>query len=184
MTRATTPAQDAALDRRITQPIYLVEVLIEGQEYLSTLGERVVDGITYSSGVNLRSINNWSSALVTLPPTPARMAQFVSQSWRYGRCRISLLPATHYPLLIQPGYVADGYFLQGDVYGEPMLLIDGELTSAAMSGEGHIEFTVANRIAVGRWLPAARIAPPICNHLPKPGTVVVWEGDRYTLEAR
>lgn len=184
MTRTTTAAQDAALDRRITKPVYLVEITIEGQEYLSTNGAREVDGITYASGVNLRGIQNWSSAVVTLPPTPERMAQFVSQSWRYGRCRISLLPATTYPLLIQPGYVEEGFFIQGDVYGETMLLIDGELTSAAMSGEGQIEFTVANRISVGRWLPAARIAPPLCNHLPKPGTVITWEGDRYTLEAR
>jgi len=182
--RATDAAQDAILAERFTRPIYMVEIDIGGQEYLSTNGDVTVAGIDYTGAdVGLRSIQNWSSAVVSLLPTPERVAQVVSQSWRYGRCRISLLPATYYPLLIQPGYVADGYFLQGAVYADPMLLVDGELTAASFSGD-RVEFTVASRVSVGRWLPAARIAPPICNHLPKPGTVIVWEGDRYTLEAR
>ena len=182
--RATTAAQDAVLAERFTRPIYLVEVAIDGQEYLSTNGDVELDGIAYTGAdVGLRSIENWSSAVVSLLPTPERVAQVVSQSWRYGRCRISLLPATYYPLLIQPGYVADGYFIQGAVYGEAMLLVDGELTAASYSGD-RVEFTVASRVSVGRWLPAARIAPPLCNHLPKPGTTITWEGDRYTLEAR
>jgi hypothetical protein len=182
--RTTDSEQSALLDSRVTKPIYLVEIAIDGQEYLSTNGTQDVDGVTYvGADVGLRSIQNWSSAVVSLLPTPARVAQVVSQSWRYGRCRVSLRPATYYPLLIQPGYVADGFFIQGDVYADPILLIDGELVSASLSGD-RVEFTVAHRVSVGRWLPAARIAPPLCNHLPKPGTVVTWEGDRYTLEAR
>lgn len=182
--RSTTAAQDEVLALRFTRPIYLVEIAIDGQEYLSTNGDVTVGGITYAGAdVGLRSVQNWSSAAVSVLPTPARVAQVVSQSWRYGRCRISLLPATYYPLIIQPGYVEEGFFVQGPQYAEPMLLVDGELTSASLSGD-RVEFTVASRVSVGRWLPAARIAPPLCNHLPKPGTVITWEGDRYTLEAR
>lgn len=189
MTRTTTADQDAILAERFTKPVYLVDIEIDGQEYLSTNGTMVVDGVTYTGSdpeqsVRISAINNWESATLALPATVARVTQFGAQSWRYGRCRISLRVATYWPILIQPGYVEEGFFIQGDTFADPpMLLIDGEITAGALNGE-FIEYTVSHLVTVGRWLPGVRIAPPICNHLPKPGTVIVWEGDRYTLEAR
>lgn len=184
MTRATTTDQDAALASRFTKPIYLLEIEIDGQEYLSTNGDVTVGTQVYAgSSCAVRSIGNGENASIALRPTAERVAQFVSQSWRYGRCRISLLPGRNVLEYFEPDYVEDDYGEQGDVFAEPMVLLDGELTDGRMSANA-VEFTVANRIAVGRWLPAVRIAPPICNHLPTIGRVVTWEGDRYTLESR
>lgn len=182
--RDTTSAQDAVLDRRFTKPVYLVEIEVDGQEYLSTNANQEVGGQTWIGGqVMLKRIENGVRASIALRPTPERMAQFESQSWRYGSCRISLLPGTSFPLIWAEGYAADGYAYQGDVFADPILLIDGELVSGSV-GPSSVDFEIAHRISVGRWLPAVRIAPPICNHLPRVGTVITWEGDRYMLEAR
>lgn len=182
--RTITAIQEAALERRDTKPIYIVEINVDGQEYLSSNGDRIVNSITYvGADIGITSIENWSSARLKLLPNPARVSQFISQSWRYGTCRISLLPATYDPTIIEAGYVVDEYAFQGEQLFTPILLIDGELTSASLSANS-LEFTIANRVSVGRWLPALRIAPPICNHLPKVGTVITWQGDNYTLEAR
>lgn len=182
--RTIDASQQAALDRRDTKPVYIIEINVDGQEYLSSNGDRVVSGTTYvGADVGITSIENWSSARLKLLPNPARVNQFISQSWRYGTCRISLLPTTYDPEIIEDDYVVDDYASQGEQQFTPILLIDGELTSASLSANS-LEFTIANRVSVGRWLPALRIAPPICNHLPKVGTVIVWQGDNYTLEAR
>lgn len=184
MTRTIDADQTAALSRRETRPIYLVDIEVDGQEYLCTNGTYTVNGNTYiGADVGITSIENWSAARIKLLVNPARVAQFVSQSWRYGTCAIYLLPSTYDPEIYQDDYVEDDYAIQGEVLADPILLIDGELTSAMM-GSDKIEFTIANRVSVGKWLPGLRIAPPICNYLPKAGTVIVWEGDNYTLEAR
>lgn len=183
--RTLNTGQQSAIYRRETKPVFLITINVDGIEYLSTNGVRVVGGNTYTEAdVGITSIENWSSARLKLVANPARIQQFVSQSWRYGSCSISLLPVSYDPEIYDSGYVLSGYAQQGEVAYDPLLLIDGELTSASFAGDGSLEFTIANRVAVGRWLPSIRIAPPICNFLPKPGTTIKWEGDNYTLEAR
>lgn len=41
------------------------------------------------------------------------------------------------------------------------------------------EATVDDEVA-----PRTRLIPPICNHLPAPGTKFTWAGEVYILEAR
>lgn len=183
--RTLNAGQQTAIYRRDTRPVFLIDINVDGVEYLSTNGTRVISGNTYTeAGVGITSIENWSSARLKLLANPARIQQFVSQSWRYGSCQIYLLPTSYDPMIYQDGYVLDGYAIQGEIEYDPLLLIDGELTSASFAGDDALEFTVANRVTVGRWLPSVRIAAPICNHLPRPGTTIKWENDNYTLEAR
>ncbi|MDP3228402.1 MAG: hypothetical protein Q8N13_10560 [Acidovorax sp.] len=182
--RAITSAQLDALDRRDTRPIYLIELYIDGDERYSTNGHQAVGLVEYAGAdIGLASIDNWASARIKLLATPARVAQLMSQAWRHGYCRVYLLPVATYPRITQPGYVQAGYGVQGDYQSEPILLVDGELTAANLGPE-RCEFTVSHRVTVGRWLPALRIDPPLCNHLPRHGEVVVWENEKFTLEAR
>ena len=176
--------QRAALEGRATRPVYLVDLYIAGDERFSTNGDQALGLVAYpGSDIGLASVDNWQSASIRLLPTPARVAQLVSQAWRHGYCRISLLPVLEYPQWLQAGYVEDDYALQGLRQSAPILLVDGELTGAALSSE-RIEFTVSHRVSAGRWLPALRIDPPLCNHLPRPGEVIEWDNEKFTLEAR
>lgn len=182
--RVITADQRALLSERATQPVYLVELFIAGEERFSTNGDRAIGVVSYpGSDIGLSAIDNWQSASIKLRATPARVAQMLSQVWRYGYCRISLLTAMEYPQWLQSDYVEESYAIQGRYQAEPILLLDGELTGAAMSSD-KVEFTVSHRVTVGRWLPALRIDPPLCNHLPRPGEVIVWENEKFTLEAR
>ena len=182
--RPVSEQQETALLSRSTRPVYLIDLYISGDERYSTNGDQMV-GLTAYAGadIGLSSIDNWASASIKLLPTPGRISQLVSQVWRHGYCRIYLLPVAKYQQITQPGYVAAGYGIQGLAQAESMLLLDGELTGADMGAE-RCEFTVSHRVSVGRWIPALRIDPPLCNHLPRPGEIIVWENEKFTLEAR
>lgn len=182
--RQITSDQQDSLDKRDTRPIYLIDLYIEGDERYSTNGTQTVGLVEYAGAdIGLVAIDNWAGARIKLLPTPVRVAQLLSQVWRHGSCRVYLLPTGSYPLIFQPGYVQAGYGIQGEHQSVPILLVDGELTSATLGPE-RCELTVSHRVTVGRWLPALRIDPPLCNHLPRSGEVVVWENEKFTLEAR
>lgn len=183
MARSVTVSQDELLRQPVTRPVFLIDILVDAQEHLSTNGDLVVGDTVYTaSTVELVNIDDWRQAKIGLPSTPARTQQFLSQSWRSGACKVWLVPSVYAPFLIDDDYVEDDYALEGYVIDAPILLVDGELTEAE-KGE-NIVFTVENRISIGRWLPGIRLAAPVFNHLPKAGRVFVWEGERFTLEAR
>lgn len=182
MARSVNPTQDLLLREPVTRPVYLIDILVDSQEYLSTHAEVEVNGNLYlESDATIENIDDWRQARIRLQPTVARTQQVLSQSWRYGYCRVYLQPTVYLPQLLDPGYVEEGYAFEGVVREEPILLVDGELTS--MEKNDVIIFTVENRISIGRWLPGIRISAPTFNHLPKAGQVFTWEGERFTLEA-
>lgn len=184
MARETNPLQRALLRQRDTRPVYLARIDAGGQEFHSTSGRHVIDDEEYlPGGFSLDSMRNWSEASISMPATADRTDAMISGAWRNGECLISLLPAVRRPLLIQPGYVADGYFLQGDVYGDPILLLPGILVDAKPSGS-RIQYRVVHHTLVSHYSPSFRLAPPVCNHLPRPGTVFERDGERFVLEAR
>lgn len=182
--RALTTSQLDTLAVRNTKPVYLVELFITSEEYYSTNGDRVTDSKLFvGSDLGLSSIDNWQSANIKLRPEPWRVTQVINQDWRHGSCKIYLLPSADYPFLMPPGYVEEGYAAEGLFTDEPILLLDGQITGANYNAD-KCEFTVSHVITVGRWIPALRIDPPLCNHLPRPGEIVVWENEKFTLEAR
>lgn len=171
------------VSHRETMPVYLVEINLSGQERLSTSGDRTVGDEVYAGGdVGVRGLDNWAAAQIRLRATPERVAQVLAPGWRGADCRIWLLPYYEYPRLIEDGYYDDGLAMSGPYTAAPILLLDGVLTGAAVGDA--VELSVAHRAAVARWVPGIRIAAPLCNHLPRPGTVFTWAGDNYTLEAR
>lgn len=176
--------QSALLAQRETRPIYLIVIDAAGQEYLSTSGTHSIDDIPYTPGdVGLRAVTDWSEATITLRPTPARVERAIGGEWRRGSCDIYLLPATRYPLIYEDGYVEDGYAMQGDTYGDPILLLPGAMSAARVTDRG-VEYRVVHRARTARWSPPIRVAPPAFNHLPRPGTIITWGGERFVLEAR
>lgn len=184
MTRTVSIEQLLFLEQEVTHPVFLIEIEVVEPEYLSTNGAVTIDGTPYvESAVSLENIDDWRQAVVRLPGTLERRQQLNSQSWRDGFCRIHLLPALYFAQLVDPGYVDDGYALEGLQYSEPILLVDGTITSGDMSDEV-VSYTIENRVSASRWLPGIRISAPVFNHLPKAGQVFIWENDRFTLEAR
>lgn len=179
-----TEEQFLLLDDTVTRPIYLIEIDAGGQEKLSTGGDVTVGEDLYHGGsAGLRALDDWSAARIVLPATAERVQQVIDQDWRRGRCDIYLVAAGRFPLLLDQDYVEEDYFMQGDVYAAPLLLLPGVLTGASYGNSG-VEFEVQHVSRVAKWSPAVRIAPPVFNHLPRPGTVISWAGEQFVLEAR
>lgn len=183
--RSLTSLQQTLLSAPDTVPVYLVALDFTGPEWLSTNGPQTVDGQAYSNGeVALAALGNWTQARLLLRPTAARLARLKDPDWRMAPCTIWQLPTVDYPMLIEPGYVEPGYALQGRVQAPPLKLLDGVLAAGSMAQNGALELMVTHRALVRRWTPRLRIAAPLCNHLPPPGTRLEWEGEVVVLEAR
>lgn len=63
------------------------------------------------------------------------------------------------------------------------LVFDGVMNNVQPFGVG--EKVTVNITTEGRLnskAPRLRFLPPLCNHLPAPGTVITWGGERYILE--
>jgi hypothetical protein len=176
--------QQLMLSQRDTLPVYLV-ALGDGAEYLSTNGNRTVGDVQYIGGdVGLSAMQDWSTATLTLMPTPARVAWMISGEWRGLACDISLLPGANFDTLVEPDYWEPDYAYQGVRFADPILLMPGRLDSARMAGNGRVEFTVVHRSRTAKWSPSFRIGPPWCNHLPRAGEVIEWGSERYIVEGR
>jgi len=182
--RSTDATQTALLAEPVTAPIYLVELdMGAGQEWLSTNGDQTVDATTYTGAdVGVAGMDNWQRGSIRLLPTAARAAQVIAGDWRGKACNIYLLPCVRYPQIVEDGYFAPGYMVQGTTYGNPILLLAGELVSASLGDK--LEIGVTHSALVSKICPRTRLAAPILNSLPAPGSQFVWGGVTYTLEAR
>lgn len=182
--RTTDTTQTALLAEPVTAPIYLVEIdMGAGQEWLSTNGDQTVGATTYTGAdVGVAGMDNWQRGSIRLLPTATRAAQAIAGDWRGNACNIYLLPCVRYPMIVDDGYFEDGYMLQGTVYGDPILLLAGELVSANLGDT--LEIGVTHSALVSKICPRTRLAAPILNSLPAPGSQFVWGGATYTLEAR
>ena len=178
--------QQTILAQAATQPTYLVDIEWAGTtQRWSTRGDHEVGGITYTSGqIGVRGAANWRSASIALNPSAAHTTTMMAGDWVGSSCVISLLPIREHPQIIDEGYFADGYGFFGTEIGDPIVLLNGVLSAAEYSGNGPITLSVRHQATVGKWAPRARLSPPICNHLPAPGTKFTWAGEVYILEAR
>lgn len=181
--RSLDAEQLALVSARETMPIYLVEINLAGQELLSTNGDQTVGTSLYVGGdVAVAGLNNWTTAKIRLRATAARVGQITSAGWRNSTCRIWLMPAVRWPFLVDEGYYESEYTLEGLQSATPILLLDGVLTGATASET--VELDCVHRAMVAKWVPGIRIAAPLCNHMPRPGTTFSWEGENFTVEAR
>ena len=178
--------QEAILAQAATQPTYLVDINWGGGiQRWSTRGDHTVGGIAYTGGqIGVRGAANWRTASIALVPTAEHAATLALGDWIGASCVVSLYPIKYHPQIIEAGYVEASYGYIGTETGATITLIDGVLSAGEYSGNGPITLSVRHWATVGRWAPRTRLSPPICNHLPAPGTTFTWAGEVYVLEAR
>lgn len=182
--REVSAGQLAALSQDTTRPIYLVDLLFSGEpEFLSTNGNRLVGNEQYVGGdIAVAGVGDWTQASIRLTPTPARVSALLNDAWRGTACRVWLLPVSKLFQFWAEDYAVEDYGHQGATQHEPILLLDGVLTAGRLSDS--LELEVAHRALLRRWTPRLRAAPPVCNHMPAPGSRVEWQGEVFTLESR
>jgi hypothetical protein len=177
--------QQSILAQTTTTPTYLVDIEWGGQRRWSTRADHTVAGITYTGGeIGVRGAQDWRTADLSLNPSAANTAILMSGSWRGAACTIRLLPFREHAQLVEEGYAEEGYGFFGDEIADPILLLDGEVTSAGYSGNGAITLGVRHVGSITRPAPRTRIGPPAFNHLPTPGTKFTWAGEVYILDSR
>jgi len=182
--RNLSESQLVTLKGSATKPLFLIELDFDSPEHLSTNGDITINGNTYIGGdVGISSVADWTSATIKLSPSPTRVQIVVTGGWQGNPCKIYLVPVQNNQQIMQAGYVQSGYAQDGLTVEDPILLLDGVLTSANIQSKG-VDVAVSHKALVGKWTPRLRITSNIANHLPSNGSVVVWEGDNYILESR
>lgn len=157
------------LEGPATKPVYLVSMEFGAMpELLSATGSAVVfDGADYGGYVNVDNIANSQSARLSVPATASRVADLQNGTWRGGYCKLYAVPAV-------PN--------DGNSYtvAESVLVLDGTILSAK-SNANTVQIDVIHKNLAGRFSPG-NLFDAVCNHLPAPSTVLVWESERLVLE--
>lgn len=170
MSRTLTASQTTAVDSNSTRPIFVAQINHSGIiEYLSSSGEVTFDGLPYTPGIKINSIQDASAASLELPWSTARVTEIQNGAWRGGICKIWALPAV-------PDF--DGVFLLAD----GILILDGQIRSSSFSGN-RVSVQAAHVAAISRISPRHTFES-VCNFIPAAGTQILWEGDILTLESR
>lgn len=166
--RATTDAMLANLQADSTKPVYVVQIAHGSTpELLSASGPVEFDGEDYAGFVNVSTVTNGESATLTLPATAQRAMQVQNGIWRNGYCKIYALPALP----------ADGNKYTS---AEGLLVLDGVILTSVLA-RNTVQVSVVHKYLAGKTTPGD-LYDAVCNHMPAPGTVLVWEGERLILE--
>lgn len=159
------------------EPLFLIEIELGETLTLSTRQQYEYGGVVYESGkVQGLTIDqeDVSFGLINTDyqyTTPALRGE-------YHRELVRVWWAEGYPqrpLLIQEGYVADGYYVTEPRSG-PVLIFEGNISAFDQIDE--VLGVIATRSAA-RHYPAMRVLPPIANFVAPSRTVIAW-GD-YTI---
>lgn len=170
MPRPHTPTQLSKASATATRPIYLIRWKFGASvEYLSCSGDITYDGNSYVPGINIRSMKIGVSASLSIPATAARVTDIQNSAYRGGLCEVWHIPAA-------PGDTLT--FTTAD----SMLLLDGVLDTAKMSGES-INVGAINKYLTGEMSPVFTF-DQICNHIPPAGEVLDWEGEKLVSKRR
>ena len=170
--RTLTAATKTEIERDITRPIYLVELVMATVTYRLSTGPAVSwNGSTWSqSGAqvdDLRAVSGGAQeGRISLPNHDNAASALVLSDGVAGRaCRIWQL-------------YGDGPYATNDA----VLLFDGECDGADLTIERvSIDLTSSGRI---RELSPRLYWEHFCKHIPPAGTVISWGGEHYRLERR
>lgn len=174
MSVRSTTAQFNALRGVATRPITLLRIEFSGAiECISLSGDGIeFDGEKFNTaGVELVSIDNSNSAVLSMPVTAERMAQTESGSWRGGRvCEIYEIPALP----------EDDEFVYDAVDG--VLKIDGVIDNAQYAN-GKITVNILHKYLVGKFTPRYRVND-FTTTIPVAGSFLKVGSDKYQLKSR
>ncbi len=155
-----------------TRPVKLIRWEHSGAlELLSGSGDISLDGELYEPGGFFTvSTEDGRTGSLTMPATPARVAECYSGNWRNGKiCQIYSVPGLPSD---------DGLY----TLAEAILELDGIIDSSSASG-GILTVSAVH------WSLRGNITPRTsCNEfsqlIPAANTLVEWEGQSYVLVAR
>jgi len=167
MTVSARTIADAQAD--VARPLYLLELGFSAVEHLSTRGDVNWNGQTWTAnGVSVGRItpataDGAQTAEITLPNDSYAYSAIVLGEGKGAALRI-------WKLYGEPPF-ADG---------DAVELFNGVMDVARLGDVVRITATAAGRN--NEQVPHLLFAPPVFNHLPAPGTVFFWRGDRVILE--
>jgi len=152
-----------------TRPIYLVQLNHSGTlEYLSCSGAVTYDGQAYTAGgARLKGIRGARSATIEIKQTSTRIGEIQTSAWRGGVCKIYYIPALPTDT---PTYTT----------ADAILVFDGLIDISSAQGES-LTIQAKNKYLTGVMAPVLTVNQ-ICNHIPPPGTVTTWEGEKVTTQ--
>lgn len=174
MSVRSTTAQFNNLRGIATRPITLIRWEYSGGlETISLSGDNIeFDGEIYvSAGVEMVSIDNNNSAVLSMVITDERMAQTLAGSWRGGKiCQIYEIPALP----------EDDEFVYEAADG--ILKIDGIIDNSQYSN-GKITVNVLHKYLVGKFTPRYRVND-FTTTVPVAGSFLKVGSSKYQLKSR
>lgn len=176
--------QRSSTDRLITTPRYLIEVTLTGPLRLSTR-EGVLVGSDYYAPGEIQEgsvqIENESASFRIRNPGYQYTQGALKGAFHRNVVKIysaySIIDGS-VPAYVEPGYWADDY-LTGPIYASEILLFDGHISQVSDIDEW---ITINCRGTLPKTYPLGKIRPPVFNHLPAPGMVILWKGESYRIE--
>lgn len=170
----------------VTDPIYLIEMTLDAPMKLSTRESIAWNGSMWQGGsgltggrASIRAAQDWSTISVSLNNGDGALSEFLlSGNWRGQQIKVWQAVLTT-GLYVEDGYVDDGYLDEFSV--DVLQLFDGVLSSASRVYPT-VELAARRSVGRGVYVPNLRVAAPVFNHLPAPGSVIPWNGDIYELQ--
>lgn len=159
--------------KAITRPIHLVELVTDATTYRwSSSGDVPYASVTWTgNGVSVEDLRN------------------LAGGGQEGRISLPNIDGAAAALVLGTG-IADRvlriYELAGDgpyTAGDAALLFDGVCDAATSIDDERVTIDITS--AARNMEQSPRILWNLfCNHMPAPGTVIPWAGERYALEPR
>jgi hypothetical protein len=180
--RDLNPPLIAAVNRRTVKPIFLIEAELNAPMFLSTR-----DGISFNDSFfspgevqDVFVSDNESSFSIY-----NRDYQFTNGALRGSYLRniakiysAYAMGAGFFPPYVTPGYWPDNY-IKTPENTIPETIFVGRISSVEIVGEW---IQVECERDLPRKYPRGKIRPPLANHLPAAGQVVLWKGETYRIE--
>lgn len=171
MPRTLSAGLVTAVERTVTNPGWLIEVDTSPKLRYSTRGTLSYGGYTWVGGAYLSGINEAGLS----PSTTLSLPNFDNSA--------SSLALSD--LLRDVGVTIYAYYddaVASLTYAVELatLLIDS--VNSLSTTEAVFSLSTASQAAT--HVPSVVVGPPLCNHIPPPGTKVNWGGTVYVLEPR
>lgn len=166
MPRTLDAAALTAVNSQVTSPGYLIAITSTYNEILrySTRGTVTHGGYTWVGGaqVTRQSPTDWAMSL----PNTDNAASAIVLGDHLEEATVSL-----------------SAYLANAVPAQAVLLFNGYVNQVVRVTNQKVEISLA-AVTIGRsWLPDVILAPPLCRHMPPPGTAISWRGKIYYLES-
>lgn len=164
------------------RPCYLIEMKLGVDRKFSTGQEYELNGETYEAGqVQKLRLTQSSAQFGVINDNYAHTTPALNGN--YQRAPVKVYWATGFPIsppIVQPGYVADGYYNLDD-RPAPVLLFDGNLDQFTQITT--VLGVKATRSAV-RSYPKLRVLPPLANYVRSEGALIEFGGNVLRLQQK